>query len=88
MPSSTIPTGRLEARLNPETVLVFDLEGDAERRCRELIEAHVEATGSVVGTRLLAAWETERAHFVHLRGEEVVKRERIHLQAANETRTA
>ena len=82
------PDRRLDARLNPETVLVFDLEGEAERRCLEMIEAHVAATGSVVGARLLAAWESEREHFVHLRGEEVVKRERARMAPANDSRTA
>ncbi|MAC37961.1 MAG: glutamate synthase subunit alpha, partial [Oceanicaulis sp.] len=82
------PDRRLDARLNPETVLAFDLEGEAEQRCLALIEAHAKATGSVVAARLLAAWEAERGYFVHLRGEEVVKRERVRLTPANESRTA
>ena len=53
-----------------------------------MIEAHVAATGSVVGARLLAAWESEREHFVHLRGEEVVKREKARMAPANDSRTA
>lgn len=82
------PDRRLDARLNPETVLAFDLEGEAEQRCLALIEAHAKATGSVVAARLLAAWEAERGYFVHLRGEEVVKRERVRLTPANESRSA
>jgi glutamate synthase (NADPH) large chain len=82
------PDGRLEARLNPETVLSFELAGEAEARCRALIEAHAEATGSVVAARILAAWDSVRGDFVHLRGAEVVKRERTRLQPANESRTA
>ena len=82
------PDRRLDARLNPETVLTFDLAGEAEARCRALIEAHAEATGSVVAARLLAGWDTVRSDFVHLRGAEVVKRERARLQPAHESRTA
>ncbi|MAK64922.1 MAG: hypothetical protein CMF75_09350, partial [Maricaulis sp.] len=82
------PDKRLEARLNPETVLTFDLSGEAEARCRALIETHAEATGSVVAARLLAKWDAVRADFVHLRGAEVVKRERARLEPANESRTA
>ena len=41
-----------------------------------------------MAARLLAAWEAERGYFVHLRGEEVVKRERVRLTPANESRTA
>ena len=82
------PDRRLDARLNPETVLVFDLEGEAEQKCRALIESHAQATGSFVAQRLLASWESVRGDFVHLRGAEVVKRERARLQPANENRSA
>ncbi|MHA6287657.1 glutamate synthase large subunit [Maricaulis sp. CAU 1757] len=82
------PERRLDARLNRETVLAFDLGGEAEQGCRALIEAHAAETGSSIAARLLGAWPTERSHFVHLRGAEVVKRERAALAAANDSQIA
>ena len=82
------PDRRLDARLNRESVLAFDLEGEAERRCLDMIEAHASVTGSVVARRLLASWAVERAHFVHLRGAELVQRERTIPEPANESRSA
>ncbi|MAC89100.1 glutamate synthase large subunit [Maricaulis sp.] len=82
------PDRRLDARLNRETVLAFDLEGEGERRCLSMIESHAAETGSRIAARLLAAWPAERQHFVHLRGEEVVKRERAALAAANDSQSA
>jgi glutamate synthase (NADPH) large chain len=69
------PDHRLDARLNTDTVVTFNLEGAAEQQCQDLIADHVRMTGSARARRLLADWETEREHFVHIRGEEVVRRE-------------
>ena len=82
------PERRLDARLNRDTVLAFDLDGEGEGRCLAMIEAHATETGSRIAKRILAAWPAERGHFVHLRGEEVVKRERAALAAANDSQTA
>ncbi|WP_417490462.1 glutamate synthase large subunit [Maricaulis sp.] len=69
------PERRLDARLNTDTVVSLALSASAEARCRELIEAHARLTGSARAKRLLADWAVEREHFVHIRGEEVVRRE-------------
>ncbi|GGG90163.1 glutamate synthase [Glycocaulis albus] len=58
---------RLEPRLNAETVFVSDLDADAEARCRSLIEAHVEATGSRHGAAILADWERRKRAIRHVR---------------------
>jgi glutamate synthase (NADPH) large chain len=59
--------GRLEPRLNAETVFVTELTGEAEERCRELIEAHVAATGSRHGAAILSNWEAARPRIRHVR---------------------
>ena len=41
--------GRLEGRLNSDAVILDGLSGDAEQRCRALIEHHQAATGSLHG---------------------------------------
>ncbi|HCY55025.1 MAG TPA: hypothetical protein DF715_05700, partial [Oceanicaulis sp.] len=58
---------RLEPRLNAETVFVSDLDANAEARCRSLIEAHVEATGSCHGAAILADWERRKRAIRHVR---------------------
>jgi glutamate synthase (NADPH) large chain len=75
------PGRRLDARLNAESVVALPLFGEAETRCRKLIETHQATTGSVTAKRLLENWRTERKHFVHLRGAEIVEREQ---RAAND----
>tara|TARA_R110002073_G_scaffold61392_11_gene154411 strand:+ start:5600 stop:10129 length:4530 start_codon:yes stop_codon:yes gene_type:complete len=69
------PERRLDARLNTDTVVALGLTAESEARCRELIEQHARQTGSVEAQRLLTDWEIEREDFVHIRGEEVVRRE-------------
>ena len=69
------PERRLVARLNTDTVVALDLAVESEARCRGLIEQHAQQTGSARAQRLLADWDVEREHFVHIRGEEVVRRE-------------
>ncbi len=41
-----------------------ELSPDDEDQLRTLIDRHVEETGSDIGIRLLAAWETARTSFV------------------------
>ena len=69
------PERRLDARLNTDTVVALGLTPASEARCRGLIEQHAQQTGSARAQRLLADWAVEREHFVHIRGEEVVRRE-------------
>ena len=71
------PERRLDARLNTDTVVAFALTPESEVRCRELIEQHAQQTGSARAQRLLADWDVERGHFVHIRGEEAVRRETV-----------
>ncbi|WP_019960811.1 glutamate synthase large subunit [Woodsholea maritima] len=47
---------RLDIRLNRESVTLLALSGEAEARCKALIEAHVAATGSRHGQAILSDW--------------------------------
>jgi glutamate synthase (NADPH/NADH) large chain len=58
--------GRLEPRLNGETVFLAELKGEAEARCRALIEAHYAATGSLHAAAILNDWEARRPEFRHV----------------------
>jgi len=58
--------GRLEPRLNAGTVFLAELRGEAEARCRALIEAHYAATGSLHAGAILNDWETRRAGLRHV----------------------
>ena len=69
------PQRRLDARLNTDTVVALALTAQSEARCHGLMEQHAAQTGSSQAQRLLADWAVEREHFVHIRGEEVVRRE-------------
>ena len=82
------PDKRLESRLNRETVVELPLGVEAERRCRRLIETHLDLTGSRVAARILSNWTTERGHWVHLRGEEVVAREATGPENGSDARSA
>ncbi len=82
------PDKRLESRLNRETVVELPLGVEAERRCRRLIETHLDLTGSRVAARILSNWTTERGHWVHLRGEEVVAREAAGPENGSDARSA
>ncbi len=82
------PDQRLDARLNRDTVVEFALEGEAEALCLALIERHHRETGSELASRLLRDWANVREAFVHLRGAEVVQRERELQSAALEPRSA
>ena len=52
------------ALVNTAMVDLDPMDDDDEKRLRDLIDAHVVETGSDVGIRLLAAWETSRSKFV------------------------
>ncbi len=61
------PSGRVAERASTDSLLVFPVT-DGERgtfhedAARLLLEWHLEATGSALAERLLAAWETTREH--------------------------
>ena len=57
---------RLEPRLNPDSVFLTELAGEAETRCRDLIEAHYAATGSLHAAAILNDWDTRKAHIRHV----------------------
>jgi glutamate synthase (NADPH/NADH) large chain len=57
---------RLEPRLNPESVGVHVLAGEAEARCRALIEDHYAATGSLHAAAILNDWETRKLAIRHI----------------------
>jgi glutamate synthase (NADPH/NADH) large chain len=57
------PGGELPAKLNPEMV---ELEGfdDSDREwLHEILCAHVDATDSAIGNRILADWSVQQRHF-------------------------
>ncbi|MCC5981028.1 MAG: glutamate synthase large subunit, partial [Oceanicaulis sp.] len=62
---------RLEPRLNAETVFVSELSGEAEERCRALIETHLAATGSRHAAAILNDWETRKRAIAHVRPHDV-----------------
>ncbi|UXA17907.1 glutamate synthase large subunit [Mycobacterium sp. SMC-4] len=60
------PEGTLELNLNAEMVGIEDMGGaDSEDSgyVRDMIQAHVDATDSAVGQRILADWDGEMRHF-------------------------
>jgi glutamate synthase (NADPH/NADH) large chain len=52
-----------EARLNPSNVVIGPLEGADEGVLRDLIQAHLDATGSPKARSVLETWSTSRHHF-------------------------
>ena len=57
------PHNTLGDNLNAEMVLLEDLGPDDAEYVHDMITAHVDATDSAVGQRILADWENEMAHF-------------------------
>ena len=57
------PNNVLGDNLNAEMVLLEDLGPDDAEYVHDMITAHVDATDSAVGQRILADWENEMAHF-------------------------
>ncbi len=74
------PAGRLPQRLNTQLVRSDELDADAARRLRALLERHVELTGSSRAGALLAAWPAASAEFRLLRPKADIRR----LEAAAE----
>ena len=60
------PDGVLPDNLNAEMVELEPLEGDGSEDAiwlRDMLQAHVDATDSAVGQRILADWNVEMGHF-------------------------
>ena len=57
---------RLEPRLNADSVFLTELKGEAEDRCRALVEAHYAATGSLHAAAILNDWDRRKAHIRHV----------------------
>jgi glutamate synthase domain-containing protein 2/glutamate synthase domain-containing protein 1/glutamate synthase domain-containing protein 3 len=60
------PRGALPANLNTEMVELETIEdgSDDSAWLHDIIQAHVDATDSAVGQRILSDWESELKHFV------------------------
>jgi len=57
------PDGTFEENLNAEMVDLDSLDEADVEWLREMIQAHVDATDSPVGQRILADWENELKNF-------------------------
>jgi glutamate synthase (NADPH/NADH) large chain len=58
------PNGTLEENLNAEMVDLDDMDDEDVEYLREMVQAHVDATDSAVGQRVLSDWENELKNFV------------------------
>jgi glutamate synthase domain-containing protein 3 len=58
------PDGVLPDNLNAEMVELETLDTDDVEWLRDMLQAHVDATDSAVGQRILTSWENELKHFV------------------------
>jgi glutamate synthase (NADPH/NADH) large chain len=57
------PEGELPENLNTEMVELETLDDDDAEWLQGFIQAHVDATDSAVGQRILADWGGQRRHF-------------------------
>lgn len=58
------PHGEAPGNLNAEMVELESLDEDDNEWLRDMIQAHVDATDSTVGQRILGDWPEQRRHFV------------------------
>ena len=58
------PNGVLPDNLNAEMVELEALDADDVAWLRDMLVAHVDATDSAPGRRVLTSWENELKHFV------------------------
>jgi glutamate synthase (NADPH/NADH) large chain len=58
------PDGELPDNLNAEMVDLDEFDDDDVQWLHEMIVAHVDATDSAVGQRILADWSAQQSHFV------------------------
>jgi glutamate synthase domain-containing protein 2/glutamate synthase domain-containing protein 3 len=64
------PEGTFEGRVNAESVIVQPVGDDSQ--LRDLIQRHVNATGSVRGGELLANWDAARGQFRQVLGKAAI----------------
>ncbi len=57
------PDGSFDRRVNPEMVQIEKLDDDDTSFVHDLVERHVEHTGSEIGRRVLASWTVESGRF-------------------------
>ena len=57
------PDGSFDRRVNPEMVQIEKMDDDDTSFVREVVERHVEHTGSEIGRRVLASWSVESGRF-------------------------
>ncbi len=57
------PDGSFDRRVNPEMVQIEKLDDDDTSFVHDLVELHVEHTGSEMGRRVLASWSVESGRF-------------------------
>jgi glutamate synthase (NADPH/NADH) large chain len=69
------PDGNFEKAVNPDSIVWqgFD-SAHWEQKCKALIAAHVESTGSEFANVLLRDWEIERGNFVQVVPKEMLER--------------
>ena len=59
------PDGEFRSKVNPAMLDQLETMDEADAiECRSLVEEHVRRTGSALGERILADWETSREQFV------------------------
>ena len=68
------PAGRFAGRVNPDSVLLGEVEPDDEPALRALIEAHLVQTASPRARSVLESWSSERHRFVRVTPKEMVGR--------------
>ena len=74
------PDLALPTVINPDSILVGRFtDYQAAERCRALVVAHHEATGSAFAKRLIESWDVERERFVHVVPKEIAAREGLAL---------
>jgi glutamate synthase (NADPH/NADH) large chain len=60
------PNQHLDGRLNPDAVALSRMDGEADARCRALIEAHYTATGSLHAAAILNDWARNKRDIRHV----------------------
>jgi glutamate synthase domain-containing protein 3 len=57
------PDGTLPENLNPEMVELESLDDEDTEWLQDMLQAHVDATDSAVGQRILSDWKQNLTHF-------------------------
>ncbi len=70
----------LESRLNPQNVVLVTMQADDEQVLCELLQAHLELTGSPRARSVLENWTTSRAMFRTVTPKDLLERRRAGLK--------